>query len=78
MLTITNFNNDSETTKDKKGIVISSRVHPGETQASFVMESIIDYLTGTSLEAKILRDNFIFKVLYPLNFLLKAVRSFQC
>ena len=60
MLTITNFNNDSETTKDKKGIVISSRVHPGETQASFVMESIIDYLTGTSLEAKILRDSFIF------------------
>ncbi|RZL34586.1 MAG: HsdR family type I site-specific deoxyribonuclease, partial [Pedobacter sp.] len=56
MLTITNFNNDLDTTKEKKGIVITSRVHPGETQASYVMESIIDFLTGATLEAKILRD----------------------
>jgi len=67
MLTITNFNNDLETTKEKKGVVITSRVHPGETQASFVMEYIIDFLTGATLEAKILRDNFIFKIVPMLN-----------
>ena len=61
-MTITNFNNDPETTKEKKGIMITSRVHPGETQSSYVMESIIDFLTGSTLEAKILRDNFVFKV----------------
>lgn len=67
MLTITNFNNDLDTTKEKKGIVITSRVHPGETQASFVMEYIIDFLTGATLEAKILRDNYIFKIVPMLN-----------
>jgi len=67
MLTITNFNNDLDTTKEKKGVVITSRVHPGETQASYVMEYIIDFLTGATLEAKILRDNFIFKIVPMLN-----------
>lgn len=66
-LTITNFNNDPETNKEKKAIIITSRVHPGETQASFVMEYIIDFLTGTSLDAKILRDNFVFKIVPMLN-----------
>jgi len=65
MLIITNFSNDTEYNKDKKGVVITSRVHPGETQSSLVMEYMIDFLTGPTIEAKILRDNFIFKVRFP-------------
>ena len=30
--------------------------------ASFLIEYIIDYLTGHSIEAKTLRENFVFKV----------------
>ena len=30
--------------------------------ASYIIENIIDFLTGYSVEAKILRENFIFKV----------------
>jgi murein tripeptide amidase MpaA len=62
-LIIGDFNNG----KEKKGIVITSRVHPGETMASYVMEYIIDFLTGNSQEARILRENFIFKIIPMLN-----------
>ena len=48
-------------------MVITSRVHPGETGASFMVKGIIDYLVGPSLGARILRDNFIFKVVPMLN-----------
>lgn len=62
VLTITNFEDDFEKNRDKKGIVITARVHPGETQSSFVVEAIIDYLTGNTPEAKVLRDSYVFKV----------------
>ena len=66
LLTITSFACDPEELAKRKGIVISSRVHPGESNSALVMEGIIDYLTGPSLGAKILRDNFVFKVRVPL------------
>ena len=62
ILTITNFDDDFEKNRDKKSIVITARVHPGETQSSLVMEGIIDYLVGNTPEAKILRETFVFKV----------------
>ena len=31
--------------------MLTSRVHPGETMASYIIEYIIDFLTGTSQEA---------------------------
>lgn len=42
-------------------------MHPGETGASWMMKGILDYLTGPSLNAKILRDNFVFKIIPMLN-----------
>ena len=53
---VTNFGSDVEELKKRKGVVLSSRVHPGETGASFMMKGIIDYLVGPSLGAKLLRD----------------------
>lgn len=43
------------------------RVHPGESNASWMMKGTLDFLTGSSLDAKILRDNFVFKVVPMLN-----------
>ena len=37
LITITNFDDPPEKIKQKKGIVISARVHPGETAASYMM-----------------------------------------
>ena len=69
MLIITSFNSDgdAEAIKHRKGIVISSWVHPGESNSSYMMKGVIDYLTGPTLNAKILRDNFVFKIVPMLN-----------
>lgn len=48
--------------RGRRGVVLSSRVHPGESNSSWMMKGAIDFLTGNSLDAKILRDNFVFKV----------------
>lgn len=65
-LTITNFTPD-ETMKNRKGIVVFARVHPGESNSSWMMKGLIDFLTGPSLDAKIIRENFIFKIVPMLN-----------
>ena len=46
MLKITNFDSSPEEDEKKKGIILSARVHPGETSNSYVMEGIINFLTG--------------------------------
>jgi len=67
LLTVTTFSDSPEKMKQKKGIIISSRVHPGETGASFMMQGVIDYLVGPSIGAKMLRDNFLIKIVPMLN-----------
>jgi murein tripeptide amidase MpaA len=67
MLTITTFTDGPERMRNKKGIVISSRVHPGETGASYMMKGVIDFLVGSSVGAKILRDKYIFKIIPMIN-----------
>jgi len=45
-LTITSKDTSRHTNIQKKGIFISARVHPGESNSSWVMKGIIDYLTS--------------------------------
>ncbi|CAF3989111.1 unnamed protein product [Rotaria magnacalcarata] len=51
----------------KKGVVVTARVHPGETNASWMMKGLLDFLLNDSEDAKLLRDNFIFKIVPMLN-----------
>eukprot|EP00002_Diphylleia_rotans_P022826 TRINITY_DN4487_c0_g1_i1.p1 TRINITY_DN4487_c0_g1~~TRINITY_DN4487_c0_g1_i1.p1 ORF type:complete len:624 (+),score=86.47 TRINITY_DN4487_c0_g1_i1:93-1964(+) len=67
MLTITAFSSTSEAIRSRKGIVITSRVHPGESCASWVMKGFIDFITGPSPDARFLRENFVFKIIPILN-----------
>ncbi|XP_074660081.1 uncharacterized protein LOC141912655 [Tubulanus polymorphus] len=67
VLTITSPSKNIEDGKHKKAIVLTARVHPGETQASWMMKGFLDYLTGNSADAKVLRDTFIFKIVPMLN-----------
>jgi hypothetical protein len=52
---------------DKKGVVISARAHPGESVGSWMMKGVVDYLTGPSREAELLRKHFVFKLIPMLN-----------
>ncbi|EAS03740.2 zinc carboxypeptidase family protein (macronuclear) [Tetrahymena thermophila SB210] len=51
----------------KQGIILSARVHPGETVSSFVMKGIIDNLLSDTEEAQSLRERFVFKIIPMLN-----------
>ena len=54
--------------KDKPLIIISARVHPGETPGTHMMNGIIKFLTDEFDEkAEILRNNFIFKLIPMIN-----------
>ena len=78
LLTITSFACDPEALRARKGIVVSARVHPGESNSSYMMHGLIDYLTGPSLDAKILRDNFVFKIVPMLNVDGVVVGNYRC
>ena len=67
LITITTFNSSPEVMKARKGVILTARVHPGESGASYMMRGVIDYLVGNSLDARILRDNFVFKIVPMLN-----------
>ena len=51
----------------KKHIFITSRVHPGETQASWMIEGVIRFLLSDHPEAVEVRDKFVIKVVPMLN-----------
>lgn len=53
--------------KNKKVIIMSARVHPGETPSSFVMNGLIKYLISKDEQADILRQNYVFKLIPMLN-----------
>jgi len=51
----------------KKIIVLTSRVHPGESNSSFLMHGVLEFLLSEDPKAQDLRENFIFKVIPMLN-----------
>ncbi|XP_072034203.1 cytosolic carboxypeptidase 2-like isoform X2 [Amphiura filiformis] len=67
ILTITSPANTPLDAKMKRAVVVTARVHPGETNSSWMMKGFLDYLTSNSPDAKLLRDNFVFKIVPMLN-----------
>ncbi|KAJ7986604.1 hypothetical protein DPEC_G00341600, partial [Dallia pectoralis] len=53
--------------KEKKLVVLTARVHPGESPASFVCQGVIDFLVSQHPVAQVLRDHVIFKIVPMLN-----------
>ena len=54
--------------KDKPVIFLTSRVHPGETPGSHVLNGFLELLTDMrSDQGRCLRKNFVFKVIMMLN-----------
>lgn len=53
---------------NKRVFFLSSRVHPGETPATFVFLGFLDFILKTDdPRARLLRDTFIFKLIPILN-----------
>ena len=55
LLTITAVNMKENPIADRNYVIISARVHPGESNSSWVMKGIIDYLTSETERADTLR-----------------------
>lgn len=53
--------------KYKKYMIVAARVHPGESNASFIMQGFLKFITGNSQEAINLRKRLIFKVIPMTN-----------
>lgn len=49
--------------KRKKYVIIMARVHPGESNGSFMMQGLIKFLCGDSHSAKELRKRIVFKII---------------
>lgn len=52
---------------NRKGVVITARVHPGESNSSYVMKGAIDFLSSEDIEAIELRKHFVFKIVPMIN-----------
>uniref|UniRef100_A0A673N8F1 Cytosolic carboxypeptidase 1 n=1 Tax=Sinocyclocheilus rhinocerous TaxID=307959 RepID=A0A673N8F1_9TELE len=48
-------------------VFLSARVHPGETNSSWVMKGTLEYLMSCSPQAQRLRESYIFKIIPILN-----------
>lgn len=66
VVTVSSGKDDNSANK-KKAAVFTARVHPSETVASYVIESFLIFLIGTSPQAVALRHNFVFKIIPMLN-----------
>ncbi|KAM6157898.1 cytosolic carboxypeptidase 2 [Rhynchocyon petersi] len=67
LLTITNPSRSPQEAAAKKAVVFSARVHPGESNGSWIMKGFLDFILSNSPDAQLLRDIFIFKVIPMLN-----------
>lgn len=48
-------------------IVASGRIHPGESNGSFMMEGFIEYLCSNTEESECLKNQIVFKIIPMLN-----------
>lgn len=67
MVIVTNFTSRPEDISVRKAIILTSRVHPGESNASFIMHGLLEYLVSDDECAKLLRNIYVFKIVPMLN-----------
>ncbi|XP_072291741.1 formin-binding protein 4 [Eucyclogobius newberryi] len=67
VMTVTSQGDSRCEERAKRAVVVTARVHPGETNGSWMMEGFLDFLLGNSADAQLLRDTFVFKIVPMLN-----------
>ncbi|XP_039988057.1 cytosolic carboxypeptidase 4 [Xiphias gladius] len=58
---------DMHQLRNRPCIVLTGRVHPGESNASWVMKGTLEFLCSSDLMAQSLREAFVFKIIPMLN-----------
>ena len=66
IITITGPNN-LQKNEPKPIVVLTGRVHPGETNASWMMKGVLDFLTSDDPIAVQLRSVYVFKIMPMIN-----------
>ncbi|XP_015435460.1 PREDICTED: cytosolic carboxypeptidase 1-like isoform X3 [Dufourea novaeangliae] len=67
LLTVTSLDSKSNPVQNRKIIFLTSRVHPGESNASWVMHGTLEALLSNNTYASSLRDDYVFKIVPMLN-----------
>ncbi|VVC26854.1 Hypothetical protein CINCED_3A014064 [Cinara cedri] len=67
IITITSVETNEKKIKDRPIVYLTSRVHPGETCSSWVIDGVIEYLCGHTITAKKARETYVFKIIPMLN-----------
>ncbi|XP_062404140.1 cytosolic carboxypeptidase 2 [Sardina pilchardus] len=78
VLTITAPGSSSDERNVKQAVVVTARVHPGETNSSWIMQGFLDFLLSDSPDACLLREMFVFKVVPMLNPDGVVVGNYRC
>ena len=78
LLTITSPSLTPNDSQAKRGVVVTARIHPGETNGSWMMKGLLDFLTSSADDAKIVRDLFVFKIIPMLNPDGVVVGNYRC
>lgn len=64
VLTLTSSRKSAE---EKKAVVLTARVHPGETVGSWMMRGAMQFLVSGDREAEALLDRYVFKIVPCMN-----------
>lgn len=67
LVTVTDYKCSEQDRRSKPVIVITARVHPGETGASWMMQGVLDYVTSNVPRAVELRKRAVLKLVPVLN-----------
>ena len=70
LLTVTSFRREdleSFPVASREYVFLSARVHPGESNASWMMKGLLDFIISTDPVAERLRRTFVFKIVPMLN-----------
>lgn len=62
VLTVTSPSTNLAERKAKRAVVVTARVHPGETNGSWMMQGFLEFLLSDLPDARLLREIFVFKV----------------
>ncbi|CAF0747278.1 unnamed protein product [Adineta ricciae] len=64
---IVTVTDESVPVKQKKFVLITARIHPGETNSSYMMRGLLEFITSDDEIAKRLRSQLVFKIVPMLN-----------